>query len=439
MTTVYFCYDTEDFTSNYASGAILRQGQILRSHGVKGNFNIVGYLARELVRNRRFDVLDELRNHTISFHSLRHSYHPDIMEYTDRADYASAAYELAKQENEGMGMVKAATGVDHFPAAVPPGDCVSYVALYHYADEGIPLYLGAQFETIGEKNIFYCNAFQVDYHYAMEELFIENETYDRAALLDEITKYKRVIIMNHPNKVLYETFWDAENYLKENQNPMFAWREPKRRPKEDVEKYYARLDDLVGALKADPRFEVGCVDDLADWAREQIYGRTVKKTDLPLIRESLEKHFSWLDAPTSLSVADCFLAAKHFLFSEQDFHPGKVRGFLYTPSGVTEKMTLTANEVREIACKIDEKGFLPPYYTYHGKKIGPADLLFAMLDAAMGKEEIVLLPKDQMCDASRLPTLENQYFRHTWMHGDALADNVLGDRLRLQAWTIREE
>ena len=439
MTEVYFCYDTEDFTSNYAADAILRQGQILRSHGVKGNFDIVGYLARELIRNRRFDVLDELKNHTISFHSLRHTYHPTLMEYTDREDYAAAAAELARQESEGMGMVKAATGVDRFAAAMPPGNSLSYVAMYHYADAGIPVYLGSVMETDDRRNAFFCNALHLGEHFLMEQLFVEDPVYDRDGLLENMAQFDRVVLLNHPNKVLYEAFWDELNYQKENKYPMFQWQEPPRRPPEDVAQYYARLEDLIVTLQGDPRFTICDMGTLAAQAEANLHGRTVKKADLPTIFAGLTERFSWLSAPTALSVADCFLAAKHFLFSEQDYHPGKVHGFLYPPSGVTEEMTLNANEVRELACKVDENTFLPPYYMYHGKKFGPADLLFAMLETAMGAERVTLRPRVQQCDYTRLPALADIGFRRTWMHADTLADNVLGDRLRLQAWTIRGE
>ena len=39
-----------------------------------------------------------------------------------------------------MKMVKQVSGVEHFYTVVPPGNSKSYVAMYAYADMGIPTY-----------------------------------------------------------------------------------------------------------------------------------------------------------------------------------------------------------------------------------------------------------------------------------------------------------
>ena len=90
---------------------------------------------------------------------------------------------------------------------------------------------------------------------------------------------------------------------------------------------------LVEALQADSRFRISSVDALRDEVTAAMADRTVTYEMLPDIRASLEKNFRWTDAPVPLSVADCFFAARHFLFSREPYHPGKVHGFLYEPEG----------------------------------------------------------------------------------------------------------
>ncbi len=438
MTEIYITFDTEDFTSNYASDAIRDQAKLLTEHGVRASFNIVGYLARELVRYRRADVLDALKAHTISFHSLRHTYHPTINEYTDIEDYAAARKEFMRQEIEGMGMVKAATGVDSFPAAVPPGDSFSYVAMYAYADLGIPVYYGSFFNTPDGKGVFFCNGFHVNYDHAMEQIFLENGSYDKQAFIESLAGKKRVVLYNHPNKVLYKVFWDAVNYRGRNIREMHDWIEPERRSPEEVAFYYRSLADLVESLQADSRFEIRSLEDLVADAK-RMEKRTVTRDMLPAIREKLTESFTWLSEPVSLSIADCFHAARHFLTSDEAYVPGKVYGFLSEPEGTNEVITLSQAEVMELAGKADPAAFLPPYYTINGKKIGPADLLFAMLDVCSGAEAVTVSPKAQECDHSRLPAFKSLSLRGKWMHSPDFEDRYLSDRARLQAWTIRTE
>ncbi len=89
-TEVIISFDTEDFTSNRAADAIRDTAITLREEGVRANYNMVGLLAKQLIEWRRFDVLDALKSHEISFHSKTHSLHPTLVEYTDLEDYDAA-------------------------------------------------------------------------------------------------------------------------------------------------------------------------------------------------------------------------------------------------------------------------------------------------------------------------------------------------------------
>ena len=71
-----FFFDTEDFTCDESNDTIRDTAQILTEEGVCAEYNVVGYLARELVRNRRFDVIDALKPHAIGSQTLGHSVHP---------------------------------------------------------------------------------------------------------------------------------------------------------------------------------------------------------------------------------------------------------------------------------------------------------------------------------------------------------------------------
>ena len=433
MTDVYFSFDTEDFTSDHAADAIRDEAELMRECGVRANFNIVGYLARMLVRNRRFDVLDALKPHTISFHSLRHSFHPTICEYTDVESYEDARAEFMRQENEGIGMVRAVSESELLPCACPPGNSLSYVAMYGYADLGIPLYIGSLFKTPDGAGVYFCNQLHLNYDYAAENLFFKKD-WNVREFLDRAAGMRRLVIYNHPNMVLYSEFWDMVNYNGENKHPMGEWEEAPRRSEADKEHYMHCLRELTEAIKADGRFRIGCIEELLKTDE-----REVRKEMLPAIRSALKQKLHSVAAPVSLSVAECFAAAAHFLFSDEPFHPGKSYGFLEEPKGTAVPLTLSAQEVRTLAASWDPAAFLPTEFEINGKRIGPADLLFAMLDVACGAAETEVVPRKQQCGYSEYPNLSKLSLKNSWIHSKDFEDRYLSDRLRLQAWTLRGE
>ena len=438
MTEILFSFDTEDYTCDESNDAIREEARILHEAGIRANFNLVGYEAAALIRHRRMDVLDALADHTVSFHTLAHSLHPDVNEYTDIESYDEALALLRQQECRGMGMVEAATG--RYPLAVcPPGNSLSYAAMYFYASQGLRLYVGSLFCTAEGDGVYYCNGFHTNYDLALEEVFYNDPDYDVHTLLDRLAAKKRVVLYNHPNMVEHSDFWDMVNYYRGNLRPFGDWLPAPRRTGPQIALFYDRLRELTAALQADERFTVTDAETLIGSAMDKAAARRVTKAQLPAIRAALTEKFSWVSNPVSLSVCDCFYAAKHFLDSDSDYIPGDVHGFLQQPQGVQNPVTLTAAEVRTLAAAADPQRFLPPYFACSKGKIGPADLLFAMLEVSMGAKTVTVQPKEQQCDHSRYPALEALHMEDSWIHTPAFRDRYLSDRLRLQAWTIRPE
>ena len=184
------------------------------------------------------------------------------------------------------------------------------------------------------------------------------------------------------------------------------------------------------------------MEELRDRARADLDGRVVTRAQLPAIRAALAQDFRWVTAPVSLSVADAFFAARHFLLHPEaaEYRTEPVHGFLYEPEGVTAPVTLSAAEIRALAQSCGPAAFLPPAFEAAGKRIGPADLLFGMLDAALGAETVTLTPRPQQCAyEAAYPELRDLRLKGSWIHAPTFEDRYLSDRLRLQAWTIRPE
>ena len=72
-TKVMFFFDTEDYTCDRSNDAIRDIANLLTEEGVRGNFNIVGFLAARLVELKRYDVIESLKPHVIGTQALYHS------------------------------------------------------------------------------------------------------------------------------------------------------------------------------------------------------------------------------------------------------------------------------------------------------------------------------------------------------------------------------
>ena len=128
-----------------------------------------------------------------------------------------------------------------------------------------------------------------------------------------------------------------------------------------------------------------------------------------------------------------------FLGGATEHHPGRVWGFLEKPFGVKAAVAVKAADVRAAAKRIDLSTFLPSSFDVGGVTIGPADMLFAMLETLEGAEEIRLTPREQLGSFEEIPTLERFRINDHWCHSKDFKDNYLSDRLRYQLWTMRIE
>ena len=77
-TKVMLFFDTEDYTCDRSNDAIRDIANLLTSEGVRGNFNIAGFLGTRIVELRRTDVIEALKPHVIGTQTLYQALHPNI-------------------------------------------------------------------------------------------------------------------------------------------------------------------------------------------------------------------------------------------------------------------------------------------------------------------------------------------------------------------------
>lgn len=435
MTDIIFSFDTEDFTSNIAADAILAEAEIMREEGVRAGFCIVGLLAKQLKKWGRTDILEALSHHDILSHSYGHTLHPTINEYTDIESFDDAYNEVIRQETEGIRLINEFTGNMKIYGACPPGNQKSYVAMYAYADMGLPIYADTVCDTLDGRGMYYCNIYQAKYSYFLEKLLNEVSEEEMKKDLDELAKMKRVIAFSHPNNALFTESWDEVNYYKENHCRFGEWKECKRRSVEQTKRFYDNIRKFVKLVKQDERFNITSYKEMEEKLSKQ-GERILKKEDFHLINEHLEKTFAPMKAPVSVSLSDMFLAARDILLGKEEHICGKVYGFLDKPYSIAEPVTLNKEDIIASAKTIDAERFLPVQINVGGKVIGPGDWLRAATQILSGKSTVVLNPAPQLPAFDDAPRLKNLSLMG-WMQSDSFEDKYLSERLRLQSWTMR--
>lgn len=436
-TEVMVFFDTEDFTSDRANDTIRDLANLFTEEGVRAQFAVVGYLAREIMRYERSDVIASLKPHVIGTQSLYHSIHPNILEKSDHADHELAYWDVYADELLGNRWIEEMSGSKPL-CAVPPGNSKSYIAMYAYADMGIPYYCDTVVTDGNDGEISYCNIWQIPYYtdFTLESMLPDGSKAepDYRKVLDSIARRKRVILYMHPNKAVFTKFWDSLNYRKGDYTSFGKWKMSPERPAADTAEFYARLRRFFRRIKADPRFEL---TDLKRIRAAEVPRKAIARDEIPDLLAAMKNCLHCTRNP-SRSVADIFQASVRFLRGERIARPDKVYGFLSCPTGVSEPVTVSASDIRAAAEGIDLGTFIPSSIAVGKREIGPADFLIAALEVlATGAETVKVTPKEQLGNLDEFVSLRDFKPRGGWILSPDFKDNYVSDRLRWQFWTLR--
>ena len=452
QTRVVFYADTEDYTCDESNDGIRDFANALAKEGVRGCFNITGYLALRIQELGRTDVIDALKAHCLGTQTLYHTLHPTPSEIADDPDYERAYRRALADEARAFGMVEAVFGEGRVAFTCPCGSSISLGALEAWTDLGHVFAAGNGYtwgKGIGKEiarpgwqvdGLWYFNQYQPPYcqEFSMERLIPgqdPNGIPDFKKVLDTLAQYDFAGIGFHPNMQIHKLFWDKVNYDKGNLVPWRQWKPaPKRDPK-DTAQFYVNVGAFLRAMKADGRFRITDFDEMKKGIRPRV---AITAADLPAIRASLRKDFNCIREPASWCVSDVFQAVVKMLGGAKTHAPGKVYGFLHRPVGVSAPTEVSAAGLRAAAANLDLGTFLPPQIDVDGRPIGPADFLFAALDVLIdGTDKVTVTPREQLGSFKEVKALEKMNLAGSWLHTPDFKDKYVSERIRLQLWTLR--
>ena len=441
-------FDTEDYTCPKNADGIVDLTRLCLEEGIVPHHQVVGELAKKLVEWGRKDVIDLMRKCVIGTQTRYHTLHPDLIELSDGIDYAAAYRRVKEQEGECVEILRDVFGVKRIWSSCPPGNSESYVANRVYADLGIRFDLGAGFCADTDGDVWFAGQRRIAYGFNFEWMQPQTRPASRCdwskdgkRLLDEWAAKDRFFLYCHPNKVYSTEFWDALNYHRENKAKWGEWIQPQMRDPDEVRKYLDDIRRVLRAVRADPRFSIVTLPELAATEKPRV---PIRLSDIRSIRREWAKSgFGPVRKPASWSVADVFCACVRMLSGEKEFMPANAYGFLEMPYSTPSQTDVTRDEIVAAAKAMDLSGFLPASIPLGGgRKIGPKQFLFAALEfLATGANVVTVAPGDQLGSFTPLNKLEFRTHRNTWLHcpPPVFEDAYTSDRLRWQIWTLRYE
>lgn len=429
-----FSFDTEDYGNQNAAEAIIRTAKILDKYDIKGSYNVVAKMAETLIKWGREDIIEAIKKHEIVTHSLAHTHHPTINEYTDLEDFDEALAIFKEKETAAVEILRSIFGVEKIWSACPPGTSTSYVAHYGYSEMGIPCYDGDElFDQRLHRPITCCNILCLQYVVSFVEDLAPLSDEELLAYLDEAAKADYIILCNHPANFYLTRYFDGVNFRGEN-TPESEWKPCPTRTNEEVEGLFERFDFLARTIKNDSRFKTVTYEDIA-----RIYGdkdRVITRESFGEIKAQILEDFFPVTTPDSFCISDLLLACRDLLCGKKEHKCGKVYGFLDTPYAITEPITLSSDEVISAAEQFGDR-FLPERLVIGEKVIGPADWLRAALEVLDGAESVTVHPDVWQIDLDEFPFWRDLNYKGSWLHSKDFEDKYLSKRFRLQSWTLR--
>ena len=440
MTQVLFSFDTEDWINPAAEEGVLRLARTLEGEGVRGCFCVVAEVAQAWRRRNSGEVLEALRAHEVDGHSWRHSWHPNIAEYSEDTDWERSLARFLREERYGFDVIMDVCQRDRLWAFIKPGNATSAQAIYGYTLLGGNVFGDGILDSRGGRGVWFCNALNLTYDFCVEEPLIQQDLQALRPLLDRWASIERVILYAHPTKTIHTQFWDGLNMHHHNPPTWGDWIPSPQRPRAEIERFFANFRGLIRMLKDHGGFAFETYEEVWKSQRPPTR-RQLDNSALKSLLQQATQRLTWQRADQtgeSYTPAELFAAAVDLLAGRPDpWDAWAVMGPVSAPQAVAEPLTLSAEAVRAAARQLQPVVYVPPAVQVGRATLGPGDYLRATAQVIQGAEEATILPGPQLPEAADWPELAQRVTSRGWLYPLGWTSDWVDKRLRWQVWTIR--
>jgi hypothetical protein len=262
--------DVEDLVDPEADDIAGVCADILAEVGVTATLCIVGEKARLLRDRGRLDVIENLKQHDIGYHTNYHSVHPTISEYLAPLSWDEGVAEALRRERPGVESIHEVFGVLPSCLGGPgntwgPAACEAMrqleVAAFVYAYTAVPAGGPHRFAGI--------NAYP-------NGRSLNDGVYQDDAASDEVlARFKAGIksdieaglqwqqaFVGHPTRILHERFWDDPAFVRGANPPRDMWTAVARKSPDDLERALRNFRRSLQEIRSIPGIELKTIREM---------------------------------------------------------------------------------------------------------------------------------------------------------------------------------
>ena len=398
---VVLWFDTEDYILPESDDAAKRVAELLTRQGVRATFKVVGEKARTLERRGREDVIAALVRHEIGYHSNLHSQHPTPAEYEANLDWATGALEFDDRERPGYDDVRRIFG--QAPTCYgQPGSSWAPQAYAALAQWGVKVYLDEGSHVGLEGRPFWygglLNIFNTKEGSTLHPNPDWSNIAEARARFQEIHRRMTgkaeggvVSLYFHPCEFIHREFWDGVNFARGANPPREDWKLPPTKTKEEKERAFQYLEDLVAYMKSLPGTEFVTASETLRIFADGAQGRVYTEADLARIAERATGEVSFQVHPDfTLTASEVLgLLNRHVAEMVRGMPSASVRleGTPYGPASPFERQEAAATDVSwsqfsrtvvEVADSLERHKQVPSEVWFGSVPVSPESYLVAL-------------------------------------------------------------
>jgi len=279
---VIFSFDSEDYLTAEAADAEKWWADELTRRSLRGSFQCVAELIRNLQKHGRQDVIDAIARHEIGYHSNYHSLPPHHPVALNGMNLEKGMEWIFRRESSGLATLMKTFG--RMPVSYcPPGDSWTPHCLLAMASAGLKIFCGSP--VTFPKPFWYCGLLNIKYHLSFESAFTGDDDAKAAegfktafrALAKEAGQAGVLVVYTHPARLITTRFWD-QMFYKGVQPSRRSWKPAPLRDAKEIMRIKSRCQRLLDWIQAMKDVRVINYSDL--YAR---YAR--KRMDLEYLRD----------------------------------------------------------------------------------------------------------------------------------------------------------
>jgi len=314
-TYLYIWFDVEDYVTAESDVALGRLIEIMNRHEVKATYKMVGEKVRGLQRRGHADIVKQLAEQDIGYHTDFHSKPPSIAAYMLECDWDGGVAEFIRRERTGLTTLEQVFG--HAPSCYgqPGGSWAPqvYPALRQW---GIPVYLDAgPWVNLSGKPHRYCdilNLLSLEHTMHIGISGGAERVRERARqLTDTVEKLRHtggeISLYAHECEFVTAQFWDAVNFRSGSDSARQEWQPAPLLEEEERESRYAAMDEFLALVGRLPEVEIIVASQMPQIYPDHAKGRSFTPQQISRMGQAMADRIShcWCD-DVVLSPAEVF-------------------------------------------------------------------------------------------------------------------------------------